>query len=172
MAIRKQIFGLAAGSAIAGLAMAGAASAQSIETVTADEIEAALTEAGLGPVQMLADAATGNPVANGKAGEYTFFVRALDCSGEPAACETLVFFANFDLGRPATANDLRIADNFRDGQVFGRAYVIEDRNQVGVDYVIELGGGVSKKHLSQNISRWADVIGAFVESFRAGIAAS
>ena len=154
----------------AGVAF-GAAQAQSIDAVTADELEAALAEAGLSPT-MLEDDATGAPVANGRAGDFTFFVRAFDCSGEPVACETLMFFANFDLGRTASAEDFRIVNSFNDGQVFGRAYVLEKKSQVGVDYVIELGGGVSEEHLSQNVSRWADVIGAFVEKFRAGNVAS
>jgi hypothetical protein len=153
------------------LALAQAASAETIGAVTADELEAALSEAGLGPT-MLEDAATGAPVANGRAGEFSFFVRALECSGKPAACENLVFFANFDLGRSATASDFRIVNDFNDGQVFGRAYVLENQGQVGVDYVIELGGGVSEEHLSKNISRWADVISAFVEKFKEGNAAS
>ena len=155
----------------AAVAMAGAAQAQNIGAVTAEELEAALAEAGLNPT-MLEDAATGAPVANGKAGEFNFFVRALDCAGEPPACQTLMFFANFPLGRAPTAKDLRITDDFRDGQVFGRAYVLESKNEVGVDYVIELGGGVSKEHLAQNIGRWADVIAAFVSKFQEGYESS
>ncbi|MEM8770168.1 MAG: YbjN domain-containing protein [Pseudomonadota bacterium] len=166
---KKFLFGACAGAVAA---FSAGAFAQNVDAVTADELQAALEAAGLGPVTMLEDAGTGNPVAHGRAGENTFFVRALDCSGTPAACETLMFFANFELGRAATANDFRIADNFRDGQVFGRAYVLEDKGQVGVDYVIELGGGVSKEHLSQNISRWADVISEFIDKFRAGLGES
>ena len=147
--------------------LAGAAAAQSIDAVTAGELEAALAEAGLNPT-MLEDAASGAPVANGQAGQFSFVVRALDCAGDPPACENLMFFANFDLGRNAGAEDFRIVNSFNDGQVFGRAYVLEKRDQVGVDYVIELGGGVSEEHLAQNISRWADVISAFVAKFQEG----
>ncbi|MBT8472422.1 MAG: YbjN domain-containing protein, partial [Marinicaulis sp.] len=120
----------------------------------------------------LEDSATGAPVASGQAGEFGFFVRAMSCSGSPAACENLMFFANFELGRAATTNDLRVVNQFNDSQVFGRAYVLEQQNQVGVDYVIELGGGVSQEHLAQNISRWADVISAFVAKFQEGYSAS
>lgn len=147
------------------------AAAQSIGAVTGDQLEAALNEAGLG-ASMMEDAASGAPVASGQAGQFTFFVRALDCSGTPAACENLMFFANFELGRAASAKDFRIVNDFNDSHVFGRAYVLEARNEVGVDYVIDLGGGVSEDHLSQNISRWADVIGAFVSQFREGHQAS
>ncbi len=161
------IYSTAVIAAAAAFALVGAASAENIAAVTADELEAALAEAGLSPT-MLEDAATGAPVANGTAGQFSFVVRALGCSGKPEACENLVFFANFDLGRTASAEDFRIVNSFNDGQVFGRAYVLEKQDQVGVDYVIELGGGVSKEHLSQNIGRWADVISAFVSKFQEG----
>ncbi len=153
--------------AAAAFVSQASASAETIEAVTADQLEAALAAAGLNPT-MLEDAASGAPVAQGVAGEFKFFLRALSCSGRPPACENLVFFANFELGRAATAGDFRIANDFNDSQVFGRAYVLENQDQIGVDYVIELGGGVSEDHLAQNISRWADVISAFVEKFREG----
>lgn len=160
-------------SAVAAAAMVwvSGATAQTIDRVTGAELEAALSAAGLNPT-MIEDSQTGAPVASGKAGEFSFFVRALACEGEPAACENLMFFANFDLGRAATANDFRIVNSFNDSSVFGRAYVLENDNLVGVDYVIELGGGVSEAHLAENIGRWADVIAAFVDKFRAGVASS
>ena len=81
-----------------GMALAGGAGAQSgsatLSGVTADQLESVLAEAGLSP-DMMADSATGAPVAQGKAGQFGFYVRALSCSGSPKACETLVFFANF-----------------------------------------------------------------------------
>lgn len=153
------------------LGAAAAAQAQLTSAVTANELEAALSEAGLNP-SMIADARTGAPVASGRAGEIVFWVRALDCSGAPLACENLLFFANFNLGRSVTARDYTIINSFNESQVFGRAYIIEGANQVGVDYVIDLGGGVAKEHLSRNIARWTDVIGAFIEKFRAGHAGS
>lgn len=157
-------FAIGAGLA---LAAAGASLAQTTEAVTADEIEAAMSAAGLNP-SMTSDVATGAPVARGQAGEVTFWVRAFDCSGAPSACETLMFFANFELGRSLTANDFRVINSYNESQVFGRAYVIEGEAQVGVDYVIELGGGVTKAHLDRNIGRWADVVSAFMDKFRAG----
>lgn len=152
--------------AAAGLLL-GPAAGQTIDRVTAEELAAALSAAGLNPT-LMEDATTGAPVASGRAGEFTFFVRALSCSGAPAACENLMFFANFELGRAPTAKDFRVINKFNDSQVFGRAYVLENQSQVGVDYVIELGGGVSEDHLAENISRWADVISAFVSKFKEG----
>ena len=151
-------------AAIVGWALTGAASAEQVAAVTGDQLQRVLEEAGLSPT-MLEDAVTGAPVVNGRAGETSFIVRALSCSGTPSACSDLIFFANFNLGRAAHAGDFRNVNKFNDSQVFGRAYVLESQNQVGVDYVIELGGGVNEAHLTQNVSRWADVIAAFVQSF-------
>ncbi len=153
------------------IALCGGAGAQTgsgtLSGVTADQLESVLADAGLNP-DMLADSATGAPVAQGKAGQFGFYVRALSCSGAPKACETLVFFANFKLGRDVAPGDYRIVNSFNDSQVFGRAYVLEGTGEVGVDYVIELNGGVTEEHLSQNIARWADVISAFVSKFQDG----
>ena len=157
--------------AAASFLWSASASAQIVDSVNGVQLEATLTAAGLSP-SMMEDTATGAPVASGTAGEFDFFVRTLSCSGAPAACENLVFFANFELGRAASANDYRIVNSFNDSQVFGRAYVLESQNSVGVDYVIELGGGVTEEHLSENVSRWADVISAFVAKFREGVSSS
>ncbi|WP_165793557.1 YbjN domain-containing protein [Hyphococcus luteus] len=166
--IRKFLTGAASFGAAGVLALAPAgAVAQTLDAVTADQLEDALEDAGLSP-DMMADEATGAPVAAGKAGQFGFYVRALSCSGAPQACETLVFFANFELGRDVAPSDYRIVNGFNDSQVFGRAYVLEGTSEVGVDYVIELDGGVTEEHLSQNISRWADVISAFVSKFQEG----
>lgn len=162
---------LTAASVAACLLWSGGVSAQTLSAVTADQLENVLASADLNP-SMMADSKTRAPVATGRAGQFDFYVRALSCSGAPTACETLVFFANFKLNRAATANDYRIVNSFNDSQVFGRAYVLEESGEVGVDYVIELGGGVTEEHLSQNIGRWADVIATFVDKFRAGAAAS
>lgn len=155
----------------ASVAIFDAAAAQNIQSVTGAQLESALDAAGLSP-SMMEDAATGAPVAKGSAGEFEFYVRALDCSGSPQACENLMFFANFKLNRALAATDYRIVNSFNDSQVFGRAYVLENTGEVGVDYVIELGGGVSADHLSENIGRWADVISAFVQKFQEGAASS
>lgn len=158
----------AAAAITLALALAGPAQAENIGAVTGDELEAALADAGLNPT-IVEDAATGAPVAYGKAGETSFFVRAMSCSGSPVSCEELIFFANFPLGAAPTAKDYRIVNNFNDSSVFGRGFILENSNEVGVDYVIELGGGVSKEHLAQNIARWADVIAAFVATFQEGV---
>ncbi len=157
----------AALAAVALLFAAGPARAETREALTAAEIESVLEAAGLGP-SMTEDAATGTPVASASSGEILFWVRALGCSGDPAACENLVFFANFDLGRPVTQTDYRVVNNFNDSQLFGRAYILERQNQVGVEYVIELGGGVTMEHVTDNVSRWSDVIDAFVRKFSEG----
>ncbi len=157
--------------AAAALMSAGSAFAETKSAVTGAELGTILTDAGLA-AEMIEDARTKAPVAHVQAGAVQYWVRALDCSGAPKACSTLVFFANFELGRGATANDFEVVNRFNDSQVFGRAYVIPGRNQVGVDYVIELDGGVSMENITRNISRWADVITAFIGHFSEGQASS
>ncbi len=158
-------------AAAALLASGAPAFAQSRSAVTAVELEAILDGAGF-PVNVIEDAATGAPVASVQAGNVQFWIRALDCAGAPKACSTLVFFANFELGRTASQKDFEIVNRFNDSQVFGRAYLLPGRNQVGVDYVIELDGGVSMEHISKNIGRWADVINAFINHFSQGQSSS
>lgn len=149
---------------LAAVLSASPAAAQTKSAVTAAELGEILSGAGLA-VEVIEDAATRAPVAHVEAGGVQYWVRALDCSGSPKACSTLVFFANFELGRNAAPGDYETINRFNDSQVFGRAYLIPGRNQVGVDYVIELDGGVSMNNITKNISRWADVINAFIGHF-------
>lgn len=160
----KRILIAAAAGAILS---ASSASAETKSAVTAAELQSILAGAGLA-VEVIEDASTRAPVAHVQAGGVQYWVRALDCSGSPKACSTLVFFANFDLGRAAASGDYEVINRFNDSQVFGRAYLIPGRNQVGVDYVIELDGGVSMDNITKNISRWADVINAFIGHFSQG----
>jgi len=129
--------------------------------LTGAEIEALLADAGL-PVKLTEDARTGTPVAQGQLGSFVFLVRGMECSGAPKACASLLFFANFGMASAPTQADFEAINRFNDSQLYGRAYIIPARNEVGVDYVIELDGGVSTENLSRNVARWADVVGAFV----------
>lgn len=132
--------------------------------MTGADLVAALGAAGLSAT-LMEDVETGLPVARVEAGDVLYFVRAMDCSGD--ACSTLLFFANFALGRVAGQADFAAVNAFNERQVFGRAYVISDRNEVGVDYVIEMSGGVSADNVARNIDTWADVITTFRNHFRA-----
>lgn len=138
--------------------------AQNTAGLSGAQIERVLTDAGLSPT-MAADAATGAPVASAQAGPIKFWVRSLDCGR--GVCSTLVFFANWELGRAVTADDYKRINRYNDRQVFGRAYVIEAEQSIGVDYVVEMQGGVSMDNVTGNVSRWTDVITAFIENFRA-----
>lgn len=150
------------------------AHAQTIEALTADELETVLSEAGLSP-QMKTDSTNNAPVAFGQVGEYEFTVRAMNCGGSPQACKELMFFANFKLGRQLTVRDFFAINQFNESQVFGRAYVLlssGENGEVGVDYVIELNGGVTKDHVTQNVERWSDVVTTFINSMTASPAGS
>jgi hypothetical protein len=138
--------------------------AQTKTALTGEELGAVLTGAGL-QANVIEDAKTGAPVATATAGSIEFWVRGLECGGAPKACSTLMFFANFELGREAAAADYKTVNAFNDRQVFGRAYLLPAKNLVGVDYVMELQGGVAPGHISANVARWADVIDAFIAHF-------
>jgi hypothetical protein len=163
MRLQKAI--CAAALAVGGILAPAAAEMKT--SLNAAEIEALLTDAGL-PVEMVEDAKTGAPVAQGSLGSLIFIVRGMDCSGRPMSCGTLLFFANFELGAAATPANYEAVNSFNDKQLYGRAYVVPGRNQVGVDYVVELDGGVSTDNLARNLERWADVVGAFVAHMSGG----
>lgn len=152
--------------AASSILLATSAAAQSIDSVNADELQSILENAGLNP-ELSIDSSSGAPVAVAELGDYKFFVRAMNCSGTPKSCSELMFFANFPLGRALSVQDLVAVNNYNESQVFGRAYVLRSSGQngeVGVDYVIELAGGVSKDHIEENVARWADVVAAFIQT--------
>ena len=159
------------GIAAAALLAFAPAHAQIKVALTGEELGSVLSAAGL-QANIVEDAKTGAPVATAQAGSIQFWVRALDCAGAPKACSTLMFFANFELGREATPADYKAVNAFNDRQVFGRAYLLPAKNLVGVDYVLELQGGVSPDHISGNIARWTDVIDAFIAHFSSDAAGS
>ena len=133
--------------------------------LTADTLEELLSGADMNP-DIMADKETGAPVAVGKIGQINFVVRALECDGTPMVCSQLLFFSNFDLGREPTQNDYRIVNDFNDSSVDGRAYVLEETNQIGIDYYIDLTGGVTQAHIASRLSRWQGVIESFLQEMR------
>ncbi len=130
------------------------------DAVSASEIEQLLREAGLEPT-MLTDKQTGAPIATGQANGMIFVVRALDCAGVPMRCGQLLMFANFDLDRAISDQDFRIVNDFNESNVNGRAYVLEDRSQIGVDFIIDMTGGVTPRHIGSRLGRWPGVIRDF-----------
>jgi hypothetical protein len=143
--------------------MAGSALAQErvvTDAVSAEELKRMMTASGLAPT-MMNDRATGAPVATGQADGLVFVVRALDCSGRPSRCSQLLLFANFELGRDVTDDDYRIVNRFNEQNVNGRAYVLEGKRQIGIDYVIDMTGGVTNTHIGNRMGRWPAVIADF-----------
>lgn len=132
------------------------------EAISADELKTMLEQAGLNPT-MMTDRDTGTPVATGQVNGMIFVVRALDCSGRPVRCGQLLLFANFDLGRAAGDTDFRIVNGFNESNVNGRAYVLDDKSQIGVDYIIDMTGGVTDEHIGSRLGRWPGVIRDFKE---------
>lgn len=159
--MRKAIITAAALLTALGTALTDARAQDVREKLTARQISDALTDAGLQPT-MIKDKATGNPVATGSLdGGLIFVARAMECDGFPKACAQVVLFANFDLGREVAGGDFEIVNSFNEGNVNGRAYVLDGRDQVGVDYVIDLTGGVTGAHVASKLARWPAVVGDF-----------
>lgn len=164
--MRRLALGLSAAIGLAGAALPGPLEAAGLKSgVTAAELGRLLETAGL-PAEIIDDQARGvGAVASD--GDIKFTVRALNCQGAPRSCSTLMFFADFDLGRAPAPKDFDAVNRFNDGVVFGRAYVRPAANAIGVDYVIELDGGVTDEHLSKNVSRWRKVVAEFLARLRA-----
>lgn len=156
--------------AAAGLTLAGvsvpAAAVDIADSMSAAEIEQMLSGAGF-TTTMMADASSGAPVAMARVGQVNFVVRALNCEGEPARCEQLLFFANFNLGRDTTNEDYKVVNDFNDSSYDGRAYVLENSGEIGIDFIIDLTGGVTSAHIESRLSRWQGVISSFLAEMRA-----
>lgn len=164
--MRGLLLGLSAAISVVGATLPGSLEAADLKSgVTAAELRRLLETAGL-QAEIIDDATRGvGAVASD--GDVNFTVRALNCQGAPRSCSTLMFFADFDLGRRPAAKDFDAVNTFNDGAVFGRAYVRPAANAIGVDYVVELDGGVTEEHLSKNVSRWRKVVADFLARLRA-----
>ncbi len=135
--------------------------------MNAADIERLLAQSGFNPTVVM-DGKNKTPVAVAKAGDVEFVVRALDCAGEEEAvtCERLLLLANFSLGRQISALDYKIINSFNESKADGRAYVLEKSGEIGIDYMIDLTGGVSADHISSRLDRWQGVIESFIEQVR------
>lgn len=155
----KRLF---AGVVALGLVLGTAAAQQRVITdaVTAEQLKRMMTEMGLAPT-LMTDRATGAPVATGQADGLVFVVRGLDCAGRPSRCSQLLMFGNFELGRAVTDDDYRIVNRFNEQNVNGRAYVLENKRQIGIDYIIDMTGGVTDTHIGNRMGRWPSVISDF-----------
>lgn len=105
--------------------------------------------------------------------DYSSWLIFRDClESAPARCSTLLFFANFDLGRRILPSDPEIMNKYNDTKVIGRAYFLEkpeqDSDQIGIDFRISLAGGVTREHLILESRKWEGAINAFVTNFQEG----
>jgi len=105
-----------------------------------------------------------------KTNDISSFLRLKDCNEAPQnRCQTLIFFANFDLGANVTSKNAEVINEFNDLKVMGRAYYLdyeeENEDQIGVDFRISLNGGVSRNHLAQEAKAWEDVIQSFMDHY-------
>ncbi|NHK28225.1 YbjN domain-containing protein [Parvularcula flava] len=154
-----------AASVMAGWAVPSFA-ADIAEDMSAEEIDSLLSGAGFNTT-LMSDKSEGTPVAVARLGQVNFVVRALSCEGAPARCSQLLFFANFDLGRTITNADYRVVNDFNDSSYDGRAYVLEDSGEIGVDFIIDLTGGVTPAHIQSRLGRWQGIVSDFLREMNA-----
>ena len=105
--------------------------------------------------------------------DYSSWLIFKDCFGSaPPRCSTLLFFANFDLGRRILPSDPEIMNKYNDTKVIGRAYFLkkpeQESDQIGIDFRISLEGGVTREHLILESRKWEGAINAFVANFQEG----
>ncbi len=99
--------------------------------------------------------------------DYKSWLRLKNCLGNvPERCGTLIFFANFNLGRKVSNQDSVILNSYNDKNVIGRAYYLENDNQIGIDFRISLNGGVTREHLTLEAEKWDEVIDTFVGTYK------
>jgi len=104
--------------------------------------------------------------------DYKSWLRLKNClENAPERCRTLIFFANFNLGRKVSAQDMAILNTYNDENVVGRAYYLEKQDQdnadqIGIDFRISLNGGVTREHLTLEAEKWDEVIDTFVAGYR------
>ena len=103
---------------------------------------------------------------------YKSWLRLKNClENVPERCGTLIFFANFNLGRKVSSQDMVILNSYNDKNVIGRAYYLEkpdqdNNDQIGIDFRISLNGGVTREHLTLEAKKWDEVIDTFVETHK------
>lgn len=103
--------------------------------------------------------------------DYSSWLIFRDClESAPARCGTLLFFANFDLGRRILPGDPEIMNKYNDTKVIGRAYFLkkpqQGTDQIGIDFRVSLEGGVTREHLILESRKWEGAINAFVTNFQ------
>ncbi len=143
-----------------------------MSAVTLDEAEDILIDAGLA-LTGRADEDSENYAYEslaGTTGDYSYFVRLMDCDDARTWCSTVMFASNFQLGRAAEKSDYANVARFNDIHRFGRGYVYDsgEESLVGVDFVLSLEGGVSDDYLAVQTLKWEgiveDFVGVFLES--------
>lgn len=137
--------------------------AETREAIGAEILSDLLKKAGYS-FEMEVDKESGEPRTTISSGGYVFNVRAKNCRSN--GCELLLFFANFNMGRELDLHDFRIVNNYNDSEIFGRAYIFEEQQMIGIDLVIDLRGGVEDDYIRINAQRFPALIQSFADHYR------
>lgn len=131
--------------------------------LTTDDFDLILRAAGFTP-DLIIDEDTSEPFASMDHGGYKFSARGKECTAQ--GCTQILFFANFDMDRDITLSDYRALNSYNDNNVLGRAYAVEKEQRIGIDFVVDLAGGVSTDHIRLGAQAFPELIVEFVEAYR------
>lgn len=133
-----------------------------VSGLTAKEIVELLDAAGFNAENR---GGRGGPVIVGEANGIRFILRAFGCDRDQR-CDQLMFFANFNLGRPIEKADYELINSYNDSKLFGRGYVLDEDQAIGVDFTVNLRGGVTETHVAQSVGLWVEVLNDFASKIR------
>jgi putative sensory transduction regulator len=145
------------------LMMAGPLTAQTRETLNLFEFEQVLIDAGFAP-KMSVSQNSGEPRAQISSDGLNFTVIGKECVA--SSCEAMLFVANFNLNRDVVFKDYEIVNSYNDTQLSGRAYVLVEDRQVGIDQVIDLRGGVSQEYILLKTGGFPDLVQTFTQHYQ------
>ncbi|GAA6207628.1 hypothetical protein NBRC116601_09210 [Cognatishimia sp. WU-CL00825] len=138
------------------------ASAEVIDRVSAPRLVELIAVNGW-PHDLQSNMDTGEPVITFEAEGVKMVMRALECESD--SCQTLMIFANFDVGRQLAVQDFLAVSDFNDANMLGRSYVNLQENKIGLDLVVDLRGGVTEEHLRLNIAEFPAMVSAFLAHY-------
>lgn len=154
-------------AALLFVALPSAVSAQASGAMTLAEFSAAMKRANMSPAFVQRD--DGTRMINGSTQlsdlNVKFFVRASACTKSEGPCSNYVLFANFNLPNGVSDAMKAKVNKFNDRNYLGRAYWGEKK--VGVDYVVELSGGVFSRYVDARLEKFVTVLENFIGKMRA-----
>lgn len=144
---------------IAANALIFAATTAQAETITPQQVSDRLAMYGVSELLITPTEESNSSMITGTIDDVKFIADVRDCEADRTGCLTVLFFANFRLGRETVSDDYIQANAYNDRRTWGRAYVLVD--EIGVDYAVGLN---DENEFGENeIEIWKLVLSAFKE---------